>query len=82
MKETIFVNLFRIYLFWDLVIPHFLLFSNEKQGDLRIFSVDILNNIINSAFNYFINNIYSQSQKNQKNFKKYIQKFKENENWN
>ncbi|EGR29232.1 mon2, putative [Ichthyophthirius multifiliis] len=82
LKETVLVNISRIDLFWSLIIPHLILLSSEKQGDLRMFSIDILNNIINNAFNYFSSNIYSPSQKNKKNLKKVIQKFKETDSWN
>lgn len=58
MQETVVVNIFRVELFWDLVATHFLMLANKKYNDLRLFSIDILNNIINSAFNFFLT-IYS-----------------------
>lgn len=58
MQETIIVNVFRIELFWDLVATHFLMLSNKKYNELRLFSIDILNSIINSAFHFFMT-IYS-----------------------
>lgn len=54
MQETVVVNIFRVELFWDLVATHFLMLANKKYNDLRLFSIDILNNIINSAFNFFL----------------------------
>lgn len=54
MKETVLVNIFRIELFWDLVATHFLMLANKKYNELRLFSIDILNNIINGAFNFFM----------------------------
>jgi len=54
MQETVTVNIFRIELFWDLIATHFLMLANKKYNDLRLFSIDILNNIINSAFNFFL----------------------------
>ncbi|KAL4490257.1 hypothetical protein ABPG72_004296 [Tetrahymena utriculariae] len=55
MQETILVNIFRIELFWDLVGTHFLMLANKRYNELRLFSLDILNNIINKAFNFFMN---------------------------
>lgn len=54
MFETVTLNLERIYLFWDLVSAHFLLVANSKHDNLRLYSIEVLNSIINDAFNFFL----------------------------
>lgn len=54
MLEVVSLNIDRIYLFWDLVAAHFLCIANSKHDSLRIFSIEILNNIVNNAFGQFL----------------------------
>lgn len=53
MQEVINVNLFRIDVFWDLVIAHFLCIANSKSLNLRKMAVETLNNFITSSFSFF-----------------------------
>ena len=53
MQEVINANLFRIEVFWDLVIAHFLCIANSKNANLRKMAVETLNTFINSSFSYF-----------------------------
>lgn len=57
MQEAINANLFRIDVFWDLVIAHFLCIANSKNSNLRKMAVDTLNNFISSAFSFFFGEI-------------------------
>lgn len=53
MQDVINANLFRIDVFWDLVIAHFLCIANSKNSNLRKMAVETLNIFITSAFTYF-----------------------------
>lgn len=53
MQEAINANLFRIDVFWDLVIAHFLCIANSKNSNLRKMAVETLNNFIISSFAFF-----------------------------
>lgn len=53
MQEAINANLFRIDVFWDLVIAHFLCIANSKNSNLRKMAVETLNNFIISSFSFF-----------------------------
>ena len=53
MQEVINVNLFRIDVFWELVIAHFLCIANSKNSNLRKMAVETLNNFISSGFVFF-----------------------------
>jgi len=60
MQEIITVNLYRIDVFWDLVIAHFLCIANSKNANLRKMAVETLIFFINSAFGFF----FSETKKN------------------
>ena len=65
MQEIINVNLYRIDVFWDLVIAHFLCIANSKNGNLRKMAVETLIFFISSAFAFF----FSEGKKNLMNEK-------------
>ena len=56
MQQTFIVNLFRIDVFWDLSIAHFLVIANSKSISLRVLSVETLCNCIFSAFDFLLLN--------------------------
>lgn len=54
MKETILENYWRVDLFWELIATHFLCISNSKHNELRLFSIEVLSNIVEGAFDFFL----------------------------
>jgi hypothetical protein len=74
------VNLHRIYLFWDLAAAHFLLLSNSKQTDLRKYSMEVLNNIVNMGFGFFLN-IFKNGKEKKEN-QDLVNCLNKIENWN
>ena len=53
MQDVISSNLFRIDVFWELVIAHFLCIANSKNTNLRKMAVETLNLFIAAAFGFF-----------------------------
>lgn len=75
MQEVINVNLFRIDVFWDLVIAHFLCIAYSKNLNLRKMAVETLNNFITSSFAYF----FSEMKKGNLTAKNEVEEDKEKE---
>ena len=62
MRETINENYWRVDLFWELIATHFLCISNSKHNELRLFSIEVLNNIVEGAFQFFLGYYKYRSQ--------------------
>lgn len=54
MLDTIRVNLYRLDLFWDLAVAHFVCIANAKNPSLRVYGVENLSQMILNSFNYII----------------------------
>lgn len=56
MLDTIKVNLFRLDIFWDLAVAHFVCIANSKNQALRTYGVENLSQMIQNSFNYIATN--------------------------
>lgn len=54
MLDTIRVNLFRLNIFWDLAVAHFVCIAHSKNQVLRSHGVENLSQMIQNSFNFIL----------------------------